>query len=134
MDLPRQGFALGRGRGVGPKVGKVAALLGFHRLDGANIPLEEDAFAARLFVEDQAPAIGVQSGVKGHKFLLGQAQMRRDAGDIAVGDADAAWPPATGAATLAFQESGHQPFPALPAFRSLRRRRISPRFLNPLAR
>ena len=50
------------GTRIGPEIGKVPALLGFHGLEGAEFAVEEGAFAVGLVEQRQSPTIGSEAG------------------------------------------------------------------------
>jgi len=92
-----------------PKIRRLAALRGLHRLHGAIIALEEDAFSMRLFHERQAAPVNGRPGE-----FLGECKFSQPFEDGQVRDPaflepDFARPPATGGAALTLVEHGHGP-------------------------
>ena len=53
-----------------PGVGKIAALLGFHRLNLAVLAVEKDAGAVGLIDEGKATAVGAEPGVALDEVIL----------------------------------------------------------------
>ncbi len=84
-----------------PGVGEVAALLGFHRLDPAVLPVEKDAGAVRLVDEGKATAVGAESGVALDEVILPQPQVAGDEGDLLLRDFHVARPAAAVGTALA---------------------------------
>lgn len=90
-----------------PEIGKIAALLGLHGLDGAIVAGEKNAFAVRLVLERESLSIGAQAGEFLDEIEFGDALELREQGDFGVGQADLTGPSAAGGATLAFVKNRH---------------------------
>ena len=65
-----------------PGVGKVAALLRFHRLDPAVLPLEKDAGPIGLIDEGETATVCAEAGVALDEIILGQTEVAGDGGDL----------------------------------------------------
>lgn len=90
-----------------PEIGKVPALLGFHRLDGTLIAHEELALTVGLFQQRQALSVRTKPGVMLDEFGFMQAEIGSDTRQFHIGQTDLARPAATRRASLAFVENRH---------------------------
>ena len=86
-------------------MGKVDALLGLDGLNGAgdaSLMLAQQHSGDILILDErEALAVATQTAVLVDKNLLRHPQIRRDGGDIPLGEADVSLPSAAGAAALA---------------------------------
>jgi hypothetical protein len=84
-------------------------LLGFDRLNGAVIALQEDAFSIGSFYQGQPAPIRAQARIGLDKIKFGKAEETRQIGDFRVRELHLPRPPATGRAALAFIKNRHAP-------------------------
>ncbi len=92
-----------------PAVGKIPALLGFDRLDGAIVAVQKNAFVVGLVLQGQAGAIASQPRESLNEFILAQALESGQPRDFTFLQPDLSRPAAAGRATLAFQKNRHAP-------------------------
>lgn len=90
-----------------PEVRKIAALLGFHGLDGAVVAGKEFAFAIGFFEQRKTLPIRAHARVAFDELRLAQVEVRGDARDLGIGKAHLAGPATTGRATLTLVENRH---------------------------
>src|SRR6185503_1417732 len=91
-----------------PQVRKIPALLRLHRLNGAIVAVEKDAFAAGFLFERQAAAIFSETGEALNKLNFAHTFERRHPRNLSVHQPDFPRPSAAGGATLTFVEDGHE--------------------------
>ena len=84
-----------------PGVGEVAALLGFHGLDPAVLPVQKDAGPVRLIDEGESATVGAEAGVALDEIILGQPKVAGNGRDLGLGDFHVAWPAAAVGAAFA---------------------------------
>ncbi len=94
-----EGFALFPPSVEAPLVGKIAALLGFDRLDGAGVDaFEKNAGSVRVGFKHEAGAAGAEFGVLRDELGGGELEKGGDGVDFVVVEADEARPAAAVAA------------------------------------
>ena len=95
------------GAGKIPQVGEITALLRLHRLDGAIIAVQENAFMIVFLEQGQAAAVPGQARELPDEIVGSHVFERCDAGDFVRRQPHLPRPATTGGATLAFEEDGH---------------------------
>jgi hypothetical protein len=91
-----------------PEIGKLATLLRLHRLDGAILTFEENAFSVRFFQQRQTAPVRAQPRELFDEITLVHAFERRQPHDFRIIQTHLPRPAAAGRAALTFQKNGHQ--------------------------
>jgi hypothetical protein len=68
-----------------PQVRKVTALLRFDWLNAAGVAFQENAFAARLFLQNEASPVARQSGESLNEIKLRNSVKVREPSDLGIG-------------------------------------------------
>lgn len=90
-----------------PEVWEITTLLGLHRLHGAVVAIQKNAFAIRLLLKREPATVLGEPRELLDERNLSHAFERGESRDFAIAQAHVAGPPATGGATLAFMEDRH---------------------------
>ena len=90
-----------------PEIGKVTALLRFHRLHRAIVANQKHARTVGLFLQGEAASVTSQSREPLNEIVLAQSLERREPNDFLVRESYLAGPATAGGAALTIVKDGH---------------------------